>query len=344
MQALHYNTEAYGLAKNANYNQDVLTTLDLFTQIEPKNGLKYAKEYIKLNDSLQEQERKSRNKFARIEYETDEIMGQKEALSTEKSIILFTSLVIIFIVGLLYLILYQRSKAKQLEFTHEQQRINEKIYQVMLNQQSKLEEARTTEKNRIARELHDGIMNKLSGIRYNLFVLKKRRDEETILKSLEHINKIQEIEKEIRSISHELRDAVFDSNKGYNMVLTDLFTEQEKLHPANYSFYIAEDIAWESISTKNKMNLYRILQESLNNINKYASAKNITIDISSFNHKLAVTIKDDGKGFDTTKVKKGIGIQNMYERAKECNAEFNINSELKKGTIIKYIINIDEQT
>lgn len=345
VQAFQYNTEAYNLAKKAGYNQDVLTTLDLFTKIKPKEGLQYAQEYIKLSDSLQEQERKSRNKFARIEYETDEIIGEKDAISTQKSIILFTSLTIILIVALLYLILYQRSKAKQLEFVHEQQQINEKIYQLMLSQQTQIEEVRTAEKNRIARELHDGILNRLAATRLNLFAITRRPDDKEIIKNSKiQIDKIQEIEKEIRSISHDLRNSVFDSGKNYSMVLVDLFEEQQKLYDANCIYYIDNDIPWDFVSTKNKMNLYRILQESLNNINKYANAKNINIDISNFNHKLAVTIKDDGKGFDTSKVKKGIGIQNMYDRAKECNAELNIISEINNGTTIKYIIEIDAPT
>ncbi|MEZ4852947.1 ATP-binding protein [Flavobacterium sp.] len=339
-QAFKYNNEAYTLAKKANYNQDVLTTLNLFTEIAPKEGLQYAKEYIKLTDSLQEQERNSRNKFARIEYETDEIIGEKKALSEEKTRILLGSVGTIFIVILLYVVLYQQSKQKEIKLVNEQQRINENIYQLMLNQQTKLEEVRTLEKKRIARELHDGIMNKLSSIRFNLFALSRNPDQVTIEKSLRHIEELHNVEKEIRIISHDLSNDVFDTNKNFRFVLEELLRQQQKAYKTDCNYYISEEIPWESIATKVKLNLYRILQESLNNINKHANATKITIDISIFNTKLAVTIIDNGKGFDTHKVKKGIGIQNMNERAKDCNVELIINSEIGKGTTIKLLFEI----
>ena len=83
----------------------MLITLDFYTKLIPEEGLSYARDYIKLNDSLQKQERATRNKLARIEFETDEIISEKETLSNQRKIILIMSLLIISFGFLLYIIL-----------------------------------------------------------------------------------------------------------------------------------------------------------------------------------------------------------------------------------------------
>ncbi|MEZ4787486.1 MAG: histidine kinase [Flavobacterium haoranii] len=335
IDALLLNKQAYDLAKSAKYNKEVLIALDFYTKLDPKNGLKYAQEYIKLSDSLQEQERGIRNKLARIEFETDEILQEKEVLSGEKSIILLTSITILFIGTLLFIIFYLRSKQKQLVFANEQQLANERIYQLMLEQQTKLDEARKSEKKRIARELHDGIMNKLASTRLNLFVLNKKTDPETISKCLTHVTDIQNIEKEVRNIAHELSTEIFTQKNNFKSVLESLFQDQKTLFNANFNGFIDESIQWENLSTNQKMHLYRILQESLNNCNKYAEAQNISVSIALINNEIRTEIKDDGKGFNLKKSSgKGIGIQNMYDRTNEIGAELSINSKIGLGTTI----------
>lgn len=338
LKAKELNQEAYRLAKESNYNKEVLTTLDFFTKIEPKKGLQYAKEYIKLSDSLQEQERNTRNKLARIEFETDQIIIEKEAITNKLSTTVLIFLVVFSIGSLLYVILYLRSRQKQLVFAHEQQQANEKIYQMMIEQQVKIDEARASEKKRIARELHDGVMNKLASTRLNLFVLNKRTDENTIQKCLPHINEIQNIEKEIRSIAHELTAESY-TNNNFKNILLDFLNNQKLIFEANLDYKIDEIIQWENIETKIKMNLFRILQEALFNVNKYAEATNVTVIIELREEVLHVEIEDNGKGFDISKKRKGIGIKNMQERAEDIKADFKIISEPKKGTKILLVLN-----
>lgn len=338
LKAKELNQEAYKLAKESKYNKEVLTTLDFFTKIEPKKGLQYAKEYIKLSDSLQEQERNTRNKLARIEFETDQIIIEKEAITNKLSTIVLVSLVLFSIGSLLYVVLYLRSRQKQLVFAHEQQQANEKIYQMMIEQQTKIDEARNSEKKRIARELHDGVMNKLASTRLNLFVLNKKTDEETIQKCLPHINEIQNIEKEVRSIAHELTAESY-TNNNFKNILIDFLNNQKVLFEAQLEYKIDENIPWETIETKIKMNLYRILQEALFNTNKYAEAENVFVEFTMREDSLFVNINDDGKGFDISKKKKGIGIKNMQERADDIKADFKIISDFNKGTKISLVLN-----
>ena len=336
VNAFKLNFEANALAKETKFNKEVLLTLDLFTKIDPKNGLKYAKQYINLNDSLSDIERTTINKLARIEFETDEIIQEKEVLTEQNKTRLLAFIVIVVFGLLFYIILFLRSKQRELIFGQEQQKANEEIYKIMLNQQLKLDEARSVEKNRIAKELHDGVMNKLTSTRLNLFVLSKRRDDETIQNCINYINDIQNIEKEVRIIAHELNNDKFSKKNSFENLLKELLYEQNKLFSAESKYTLDEGINWDKLDGSIKMNLYRILQESLNNCNKYAEADEILISISKDENKMiALTIQDNGIGFNVNKTKKGIGIKNIHERVEAIGGKIEITSIINKGTIIK---------
>lgn len=340
-KALLIGTEAKQTAHTNKIFEDELKSLELLARIDSKNDSFYNNRFIKLTDSLQNNERAVRDKFARIEFETDEILNQKNNIEAEKNkisfqrwIILGFGLIFILIIGLLYLTKWQHSRNKELQFEQDQQNANEEIYQLMLDQQSKIEESRQNEKNRIAQELHDGIMSKLTSTRLNLFILSKRTDEETIQKCLLHIAEIQNIEKEIRAISHDLNKEVFAVKDSFKTIVTDLFNEQKTISNVNSSIEIDSAINWESIESTTKMHLYRIFQEALQNIFKYANAQNIVARIIQIENNIHIEINDDGIGFNTKKEKKGIGLKNMRSRIKTIKGTLDIKSSKGKGTII----------
>lgn len=339
-KALQFNQEANLLAKESSYNKEVLITLDFFTRLLPKQGLEYARAYIKLNDSLQNQERATRNKLARIAFETDEIIVEKEALSTQKKIILLTSLFIISLGVLLYIILYQRGKQKELLFEQEQQKVNEEIYTLMLKKQHEIDFARENEKLKIARDLHDNVLNKLASTRLNLFPLSKRQDEETIQKAIGQINGIINIESEIRLISHELAKEEFLNRNNFKTLVEELMENQKATYSVACEYDITDHEALENIGSAIKMHLYRIIQETLNNINKHANATKITVELYIQKEKLYLEIADNGVGFNVDKAKKGIGLKNIYMRTKEINGRIDVESEKNKGTKITVKVRI----
>ncbi|MBE9575836.1 tetratricopeptide repeat-containing sensor histidine kinase [Flavobacterium proteolyticum] len=330
--SLQYNEEANRLAKESNYNKEVLQTLDFFTTLKPKEGLKYAKEYIKISDSLQRQERLTRNKLARIEFETDEIIVEKEAISNRFRIILISSLLIISFGILFYIILYQRSKHRELLFSQEQQMANEEIYKLMLDKQDELEEAKKKEQLRISQDLHDNILNKLASIRFNLFALTQKPDETVIKRSIEYIDKIQSVESEIRTVAHELNFESFLNKGNYKSILEQLLQNQKETYQTICDYTISSDEAIESLSALVKMNIYRIIQETLNNINKHSKATLISITLTIDEGFLYLYIIDNGVGFKVSKLKSGIGLKNMESRAVSINGRLKISSEINKGT------------
>lgn len=335
LKAIQLNSEANKLAKESHYNKEVLITLDFYTKLIPEEGLSYARDYIKLNDSLQKLERATRNKLARIEFETDEIISEKETLSNQRKIILITSLLIISFGFLLYIILYQRTKHKEMVFNQQQQESNEEIYRLMLNNQEDIDEVRSNVKRNIALELHDNILNRLTGVRLNLFAISKRQDQETIENAIKYIDKIRVIEQEIRAFSHHLHKESEINKSNFKNILEELLKNQKETYNTECSCDIVFDEAMNNLSPEIKMNIYRIIQEAFNNINKYANASKIDLRLNVVDRFLYLEINDNGVGFNVKKIKSGIGLKNMKSRSEDIKGRIIITSEKGKGTNIK---------
>jgi signal transduction histidine kinase len=334
LNSLKFADEALKHSRKIKNYRAVLASLKQLGIINPKKASVYSEEYIKINDSLQNAERKSKDRFARIEYETDEIILQKDKLAEQNRNILFFFGLVVMIGILLFVIKNQRSKTKELMLKQAQQKANEDIYNLMLYQQNKIEEGRANEKVRIAQELHDGILGRLFGARLNLDSLNKRQDEEAIVSRNNYLVELKNIEQDIREISHDLNREKHALNNNFIGIVNNLIEQQETVSQAKVSFVVDMEIEWEKIENYIKINLYRILQEALLNINKYAQAENVRIEIIKQEKTLKLTVTDDGVGFSVSKKSKGIGLQNMLSRANACEATFDIKSKIGKGTTI----------
>jgi signal transduction histidine kinase len=340
---IHANEVLISANKNK-INDDKLKALFLLAKISPKETTNYFENYKILSDSIINNERQTRDKFARIDYETNEIISEKDSIEKEKESILqqlwsisSISIFIILMILLFYFIKSRNIKNKELKFIQEQQNSKEEIYDLMLSQQHHIEEGKYIEKNRISQELHDGIMGKLTAIRLNLFILKKRKDPETIEKCLPFIDDIQNIEKEIRQISHDLNQNVFDDNVTFISIVENLFTMIKGHSDINFNLNVDERIDWEIININIKINIYRIIQEALQNIDKYSQATKVNLNMNKRENEIHIKISDNGIGFKVDTNKKGIGIENMKKRMTEINGKFILESKINKGTTINLI-------
>jgi len=340
LKATHNAKEAYELAKEIDNNRDKLASLKLLSKLDKVNSNKFLNEYILLADSLQYQERKIRNKFARIRFETDEYFEETQRLSEQKMWILLVSFFVIFILSLLYYIIRQQSKNKELIFEQNQQKSNEEIYSLILKQQTKLEEGRLQERNRISEDLHDGVLGKLFGTRMGFGFLNIKGDDNTLQKFKSHIMDIQQVEKEIRMISHKLKNEILSSKLDFRSIMEDLVKKQSKISGFQYTINNSQNINWDEIDEKVKISLYRIIQEALQNINKHAKATKVDLDFRIINKILKFTIKDDGIGFNVEKKKKGIGLKNIQSRVQKFDGNYGINSIINNGTIITIMITV----
>jgi len=340
--ALIYAEKTYNLATEISDNDILLESMLLLSDLKPgEEGKKYLNEHIKLSDSLLFNERSARNKFARIAFETDEIERENERITRERMWLMILSAGLILTGFLLYIIITQRSKNKELKLKQEQQLANEEIYNLMLSQQDKVDEARANEKRRISQELHDGILGRLFGTRLSLDSLNFSEGTDAVKTRSNYISELKTIEEDIRKISHDL-NTDFVAGSSFMDIITELIEKQTEAFELKYEFNHKDYINWEEIPNKTKINIYRIIQESLQNIYKHANAHTVKISFKSKNNVICLSISDDGKGFDIHKSKKGIGLKNISSRVNELEGKVNFDSEINKGTTIT--INIPFQT
>lgn len=316
------------------HNDDLLKSLLLLSEIEDGEvAVKHLKSYIKLNDSLQKHERTIRNKFARIRFETSQIEQENIRIAKERLWFLIISVVMVIASFLLYLVIRQRNKNKELQFIQEQQATNEEIYNLMLSQNEKVEEARALEKKRISEELHDGVLGRLFGTRLSLDSLNMSTSIEAIKARNQYISELKTIEDDIRKVSHEL-NTDFVSGSGFIDIIKTLVETQAIVYNLAYNIEHDDTINWDEVSNKKKIHIYRIIQESLHNIYKHAGATQVDISFKLKKNVIWLTLIDNGSGFDVGKAKSGIGLKNMNSRIKEINGVMDITSKKDTGTTV----------
>ena len=336
--SLKYANISYTLAKETSSNEILLDALKVLSELKDgEEGKKYLKEHIKLSDSLLTVERNVRNKFARIEFETDQLEEANEKMSEQLMWLLAISGGLLITLFLLYIIITQRARNKELKFEQDQQKANEEIYNLMLSQQDKVDEARANEKKRISEELHDGILGRLFGTRLSLDSLNFSEGQDAIKNRATYIKELMTIENDIRKVSHDL-NTDFVSGSGFMDIVSELIEKQTIAYQLDSSFDYTDDINWESVPNKTKINIYRIIQESLQNIYKHANANSVKISIQLKNNVICLSIIDDGDGFDVNKSKKGIGLKNINSRVNEVAGKAEFNSILKEGTEVSITI------
>lgn len=335
LKSLKYLKEAYNIAVELRNTNEVLSTLKLLTKVDERKKMFYANQYIEVSDSINGIQSRTSNKYARIEYETASIEGENQVLTRRNFYILIFSFGLFLMLSGIFVFIYLKYKNKELKFVKQQKNDSDEIYQLLSEQQEKINSAKEEEKNKIARELHDGVMNRVYGVRMNLGFFNSKTDEKNIEKRKEYIFELENIENEIRTISHDLsRDSFFESID-FNTLLSNLIKSQEELSTTEFNYIIDEGFDWENIQNIYKINFYRILQEALLNIFKYAKAQKVDVQIQLIdNHILKLSIIDNGVGFDVNGVKKGIGLSNIKERTNSLKGHFEIKSKIGEGTEI----------
>ncbi len=301
LNAFKYAKEANVLAKELKNGGDYLTSLKQLANLDRKNSKKYLDRYIEFNDSLITVERRTQNKFTRIEFETDEIKEESERnalraeiLSQQRIWIFGGSFALLLILSLLYFLRVQKVRNEKLQLEAEQQKANEELYILTLAQQAKLEKERVKERNRISAELHDGILGKLFGTRVSLGFLGMQMNTDTQDSHQKFLDDLQDIEKEIREVSHKLSDNFDDTTINFVTIIEQLLKDKSAIGKFTPHFSADKLISWKTIHEVTKANVYRIIQEALQNIIKHAKASNVYIHFSVKNEVLAIELNHYG--------------------------------------------------
>ena len=337
IQAIRYLKESLQLAEKLKSTDDVKINLQLLSTIDNANTSYYDKLYITVSDSLTKVQRKNRNKYARIEYETAVVEDANKELSSKNLYLIFGVVVLVAALGVRYVI----GQRKEIAYRKQLQAAELELFDLMRSSQVALNSAREEEQNRISRELHDNVMNKLYGTRLQLGMLNSPTIPDVEVKRLEQIDVLQTIEHDIRAISHDLHTDVVASHFDYPVLLAQCVQQLSATTQTNLHLDCADGIDWEAVSGLVKITLYRMVQEALSNVVKYAAATDCHITIGQPDAStLLLTVSDTGKGFDLATVSSGIGLKNMRDRTRLVKADFRIESVIGQGTRIecKFVI------
>jgi two-component system, NarL family, sensor kinase len=310
-------------------NEDYLK-LQLFNQIlhddalqkkDYKSALYYMEQVQIANDSLSNQALRIKTKELDKKYQNQQkeqkIVLQKKEIEQKNTSI---ALLIASILGLFLLIVAN--------YLWQKQKILKQYRTNSMNFTKQLLENTEDERKRIASDLHDSISHELLNLKSVL-----TQDIRTVS------GKIDTIINDIRGISRNLHPVMFDKIG----LVPNIGQLVERMQNQN-DFMVNTEINYKgSLSSADELQIYRIIQEALTNIIKYAEAHAAKITILEENDKIAIEIKDNGKGFhvkETLKSGNAFGLYNIIERSRVIGGEAYIQSSTE-GTIIN--INIPKK-
>jgi signal transduction histidine kinase len=348
----YYAQKNYSLAikylKEANkYNQYENIGLDRNFQIYRSLMLCYINigirdSALKYTDSFAEQANKVMYNFdpkklteLSLKYETEKRRRQIEQLEQDNKIQKLTvdnqerrskALVIIFFLAVISLYFIIKSLLQKRKIALELAK-QEALYKEQLHKQKELE-IRT----RISKDLHDDVGATLSSVKAYSEILKEN-PENSVIAHLIKENAAEMIDRlEVITWAASPNHDHFLSLKSKINLYSAPICKAKNIHYRLHSKNIEEDI---TIPGEIRQNLYLIVKEAINNVSKYANAKNCTVLFFLSSDKFIVQIEDDGIGFDDNLKKDGNGLRNMQTRTDEMGGELTLTSNSNKGTTIR---------
>jgi signal transduction histidine kinase len=330
--------KSYAQSKKANAVSTMLNALDTYRIYYENTGNlaeanKKIKEYYTLKDSLQKTSKIKDINELETKYQTakkEQLILEQDAENKKKTAwLIFVSLLSIFIASVGFLI-YKQQKLRNKQ---QEQEFQLKSAIAKIETQNKLQEQRL----QISRDLHDNIGSQLTFIISSVDNIKYAFD----IQNSKLDNKLSSISNFAKSTIIELRDTIWAMNNS-EITFEDLrarihnFVEKAKeaKHDIEFNFTIEENLKASKFTSIEGMNIYRTIQEAVNNSIKYAEARNISIDIRQQQGAVVIVIRDDGNGFDEQQIELGNGINNMKKRIADCNGSLAIEAAPNKGTQI----------
>ena len=207
-----------------------------------------------------------------------------------------------------------------------------------------------TERSRISKEIHDTVLQDIKALsfKYELIDSADVQNNESLKDEL--ISQTNSCISQLRAICNNLTPIELSGNNkdinGFILAIHNLIDQFTAKSGIECILKMQDKLDISSLSMKQTINIFRIIQEALNNIEKHAKASIVSIIITIIQNNnqkmLKVYITDNGTGFNSEKLLKEtalqyghFGISNMRNRAKDINASFSISSEINSGTEIK---------
>ncbi|SIR01921.1 sensor histidine kinase [Chryseobacterium indoltheticum] len=312
-----------------------------------KEALVWEKKYSKLNDSLNSENVKLELNTLETKFRTAEKQKEIANLNTEKAqkelelnkknqylwVLVFASLFLLILIISIYF--YTKKLAKEKEINHSQ-KLKEIAQQEELKITKAILEGEEKERERVGKDLHDGLGGMLAGVKINFSAWASQNLEPENKQNFNDIlHQLDHSVTELRNISRNLMPESL-LKLGLETALKDLceFYSRKDLH-----------IDFQPIDINSKLplavqiNIFRIVQEILANAVKHSEAENILLQCSQSNDVFLVTIEDDGKGFSQdSSPTKSMGLHNLKTRVDYLKGKMEINSD-HEGTAINIELN-----
>ena len=199
-------------------------------------------------------------------------------------------------------------------------------------------EGQEEERNRIAMDIHDGIGQMLTSLKYQIGSIDLKSGEKAQQRIAEVDQLIKQVIREVRRVTFNLKPTVL-GDYGLQAALNVFVQETSKLVDVKLVYRTSGEI--ERLPQKIENNIFRIIQEAINNAIKYSGAGVILVTLSQREGNLIISVKDEGCGFDlklvearSINVESGRGFFNMYERTEYVNGSLTIQSAPNQGTTV----------
>jgi signal transduction histidine kinase len=251
--------------------------------------------------------------------------------------IIFYILVFLILVMVAIVLFITKSRKKMFDAAMQKKDLEIKLQKDVLQATILSQE---TERNRIAQDLHDEISSKLIAVSLNLHLLQSAKtDSNSKAEIIENIIKInQNTIENSRKIAHDLLPPVLEKF-GLNAAIEELALNYNNSKSVVIKFNSSVD--FKTLSNQKQLQIFRVIQELVNNSIKHGKASQIQIQFTSSNQNIQCNYSDNGVGFDSSNqnIKKGLGIRNIESRIEFLNGNYSINSQIKKG--FQFQFNID---
>lgn len=346
-KAFTYLNRANDIANNLDYQPLKTITLKNLIKYHYRQGdfqkaFELNKIVINIQDSISNLAQNAINYKADLEEEKKEkALIENVALRFEKQSLYLKGLGILsfllLVIGGLFFYAYRNKKNKELAW--------QEADNILREQELKLAyarlEGRNDERERIARDLHDGLGGILSSVKLQLGSVERKigeLEEDVSKQFIAVVDLLDESFDEVRRISHDMMSSSLEKY-GLKFIVEQLAEQirHSKQIEINADTYNMD----ERLDKFLEINLYRVFQELMGNILKHAKASRIDIQLNRFDDTINLMIEDTGVGFNLKTMKskqKGMGLINIEKRVKELNGTLNIDSSPGRGTTV--IINI----
>lgn len=212
------------------------------------------------------------------------------------------------------------------------QQLNRMAEQLQNLFQTKEELATLEERNRLARDLHDGVKQQVFAAAMQVGAAQALLDKDTHA-TKERLNEAEELARqaqtELNSIIHELTPVTLQ-DKGLVQALKEHVTDWSRVHHITADVNVSGEGA---LPLEVEQALFRVTQEALSNIARHAEAKNVEIQMEWKKDEVEISLSDDGRGFDVAVAEgKGVGLRSMGERVETLGGSLSVESMPGRGT------------